>query len=290
MKGVILAGGTGSRLEPLTRVINKHLLPVGRVPMIFYPLRSLVEAGIEEIMIVTGGNNAGMFLELLGSGKDFGLDHIDYAYQERPGGIAEALGLAHHFVDGDRCVVHLADNFLAGSLRPYVERFEAQERGAMVLLTEVANPWAYGVADLAEDGTLRRIIEKPTEPPSNYAVTGVYMYDAQVWEIIPGLQRSGRGELEISDVNNAYIERGQLTYGILDCEWGDAGESHRSYFAANEVAWRHELFAEFGKASPPAPLLKGEGSKAASPPAPLLKGEGSKATSPPAPLRSGEGR
>ncbi|MBM3474518.1 MAG: spore coat protein [Armatimonadetes bacterium] len=251
MKGIILAGGTGSRLEPLTRVINKHLLPVGRVPMIFYPLRSLVEAGIREIMIVTGGNNAGMFLELLGSGKDFGLDHIDYAYQERPGGIAEALGLANHFVDGDRCVVHLADNFLAGSLRPYVARFEAQERGAMVLLTEVPNPQAYGVADLAPDGALRRIIEKPAEPPSSYAVTGVYMYDEQVWEIIPGLQRSGRGELEITDVNNAYLERGQLAYGILDCEWGDAGESHRSYLAANEVAWRHNLFAEFDRPSPP---------------------------------------
>jgi glucose-1-phosphate thymidylyltransferase len=245
MKGVILAGGTGSRLEPLTRVINKHLLPVGRVPMIFYPLRSLVEAGVREIMIVTGGNNAGMFLELLGSGRDFGLQEIDYAYQERPGGIAEALGLARHFVGNDRCIVHLADNLMAGSLQPYVERFTAQERGAMVLLKEVDTPQAYGVADLAPDGTLRRIVEKPADPPSRYATIGVYMYDQQVWEIIPRLRPSGRGELEITDVNNAYLDLGQLSYGILDSEWGDAGESHDSYFAANEMAWRHDLFADF---------------------------------------------
>lgn len=245
MKGVILAGGTGSRLEPLTRVINKHLLPVGRVPMIFHPLRSLVEADIREIMIVTGGNNAGMFLELLGSGKDFGLDHIDYAYQERPGGIAEALGLAQHFVGDDRCVVHLADNFVAGSLKPHVERFAAQPSGAMVLLKKVPNPRAYGVADLDENGILRRIVEKPSVPPSPYAIIGVYFYDEQVWQIIPRLKPSDRGELEITDVNNAYLEMGQLAYGILDSDWGDAGESHRSYFAANELAWRHDLFAEF---------------------------------------------
>ena len=255
MKGVILAGGTGSRLEPLTRVINKHLLPVGRVPMIFYPLQSLVQAGVREIMIVTGGNHAGMFLELLGSGRDFGLDHLDYAYQERPGGIAEALGLARHFVGDDRCLVHLGDNFIAGTIRPYVEEFGRQPRGAMVLLAKVANPSAYGVADLAPDGALRRIVEKPASPPSDYAVTGVYLYDPQVWQILPELRPSGRGELEITDVSNAYLERGQLTYGVLDCEWADAGESHRSYFAANEVAWRHDLFPEFGRDGgvPPAP-------------------------------------
>ena len=247
MKGVILAGGTGSRLEPLTRVINKHLLPVGRVPMIFYPLRSLVEAGVREIMIVTGGNNAGMFLELLGSGRDFGLDEIDYAYQERPGGIAEALGLARHFVGDDRCIVHLADNFIAGSIQPYVAQFAAQERGAMVLLKAVDNPQAYGVADLDPNGRLERIIEKPADPPSSYAIIGVYMYDQQVWEIIPRLRPSGRGELEITDVNNAYLDLGQLSYGILDSDWGDAGESPDSYFAANEMAWRHGLFADFGE-------------------------------------------
>ncbi|MGQ9729786.1 MAG: sugar phosphate nucleotidyltransferase [Candidatus Zipacnadales bacterium] len=245
MKGVILAGGTGSRLEPLTRVINKHLLPVGRVPMIFYPLRSLVEAGIREIMIVTGGNNAGMFLELLGSGRDFGLHHIDYAYQERPGGIAEALGLARNFVGEEKCVVHLGDNFIPGSIRPYVEQFETQEQGAMVLLKEVPNPQSYGVAEFAEDGSLQRIVEKPAEPPSPYAIIGVYLYDAQVWEIIPELAPSHRGELEITDVNNAYLKRGLLTYCILDCEWADAGESHASYYAANQVAWQHNLFPEF---------------------------------------------
>jgi len=245
MKGVILAGGTGSRLEPLTRVINKHLLPVGRVPMIFYPIRTLVEAGVREIMLVTGGNNAGAFLELLGNGRDFGLEHLDYAYQERPGGIAEALGLARNFVGDERCIVHLGDNFIPGSIRPYVEHFRAGDGGAMVLLSEVENPSSYGVADLAEDGTLRAIIEKPADPPSNHAIIGVYMYDAHVWEIIPELTPSGRGELEITDVNNAYLERGQLTYGILDCEWADAGESHDSYLAAVGVALRHNLFPEF---------------------------------------------
>lgn len=246
MKGVILAGGTGSRLDPLTRVTNKHLLPVGRVPMIFYPLRTLVEAGVRDIMIVTGGNSAGAFLELLGNGSDFGLQHLNYAYQERPGGIAEALGLAQHFVGEDRCVVHLGDNFIAGSIRPYVEQFERQKRGAMVLLAEVENPQSYGVADFDADGKLTAIIEKPEHPPSNYAVTGVYLYDAHVWEIIPRLVPSGRGELEVTDVNNAYLKRGELAHGVLDCEWADAGESHDSYFAASVIARRHGLFADFG--------------------------------------------
>ncbi len=247
MKGVILAGGTGSRLDPLTRVTNKHLLPVGRVPMIFYPLRTLVEAGIRDIMIVTGGNNAGEFLELLGNGSDFGLKHLNYAYQERPGGIAEALGLAQHFVGDDGCVVHLGDNFIAGSIRPYVEQFEEQEKGAMVLLKEVDNPQSYGVAEFDSDGRLAAIIEKPERPPSSYAITGVYMYDPQVWDIIPQLARSGRGELEVTDVNNAYLKRGELAHGILDCEWGDAGESHDSYFAATVIARKHNLFADFGR-------------------------------------------
>jgi glucose-1-phosphate thymidylyltransferase len=236
MKGVILAGGTGSRLEPLTRVINKHLLPVGRVPMIFYPLRSLVEAGVRRVMIVTGGNNAGMFLELLGSGRDFGLEHLDYAYQERPGGIAEALGLARSFVGDDKCIVHLGDNFIPGSIRPYVERFEAQERGAMVLLSKVANPGAYGVADVAPDGALRRIVEKPKEPPSDYAVIGVYLYDAQVWEIIPALRPSGRGELEITDVNNAYLRSDELEYSVLNGWWTDSGTFDSLLRANNLVA------------------------------------------------------
>lgn len=246
MKGVILAGGTGSRLDPLTRVTNKHLLPVGRVPMIFYPLRTLVEAGIEDLMIVTGGNNAGEFLELLGNGSDFGLKHLNYAYQERPGGIAEALGLAQHFVGDDKCVVHLGDNFIAGSIRPYVQQFDRQEKGAMVLLTEVGNPEAYGVAQFDGAGNLKAIVEKPAQPPSRYAVIGVYMYDSQVWRIIPQLVPSGRGELEVTDVNNAYLERGELAHGILDCEWADAGESHDSYFNATVIARRHNLFADVG--------------------------------------------
>ena len=244
MKGVILAGGTGSRLDPLTRVINKHLLPVGPVPMIYYPLRTLVEAGLRDIMIVTGGNNAGMFLELLGNGRQFGLRHLDYAYQERPGGIAEALGMARDFVGDGRCVVHLGDNILSDSIGPYVEQFRAQPAGAMILLKEVPHPEVYGVPELAADGSLTRLIEKPAQPPSPYAVIGVYMYDAQVWEIIPQLAPSGRGELEITDVNNAYLERGQLAYGILAGEWGDAGESPESYFLAGEMARRHGLFAD----------------------------------------------
>ena len=246
VKGVILAGGTGSRLDPLTRVTNKHLLPVGRVPMIYYPLRTLVEAGLRDIMIVTGGNNAGMFLELLGNGREFGLRHLDYAYQEQPGGIAEALGMARDFVGEARCVVHLGDNILSGSIRPYVEQFRAQPAGAMILLHEVPHPEAYGVPALAANGTITQIIEKPAEPPSPYAVVGVYMYDAQVWDIIPALRPSGRGELEITDVNNAYLQRGQLAYGILEGEWGDAGESLDSYFVAGEMAWRSGLFAGVG--------------------------------------------
>jgi glucose-1-phosphate thymidylyltransferase len=246
VRGVVLAGGTGTRLYPLTRVTNKHLLPVGRVPMIFYPLRALVDAGIRDIMIVTGGNNAGTFLELLGNGSDFGLEHLNYAYQERPGGIAEALGLARYFVGDDRCVVYLGDNCIAGSIRPYVEQFARQPGGAMVLLKEVEHPEAYGVPEFAPDGRLVRIIEKPAEPPSRYAVIGVYMYDSRVWEIIDHLVPSGRGELEITDVNNAYVERGELAHAVLDSEWGDAGESHESYRAASEMARRHNLFSEFG--------------------------------------------
>ncbi len=247
MRGVILAGGAGSRLYPLTRVTNKHLLPVGRVPMIFHPLRTLVEAGIRDIMIVTGGNNAGTFLELLGNGSDFGLEHLNYAYQERPGGIAEALGLARYFVGDDRCVVHLGDNIIAGSIRPYVEQFNRQPSGAMVLLKEVRHPEAYGVPAFSPEGQLTQIIEKPKQPPSPYAVIGVYMYDPQVWEVIEGLIPSGRGELEITDVNNAYLQRGQLSHAVLDSEWGDAGESHDSYFAAGEMARRRNLFTDFGR-------------------------------------------
>lgn len=254
MKGVILAGGLGSRLEPLTRVMNKHLLPVGRVPMIYYPFRTLTDAFVTEIMLVCGGHNAGMFLELLGTGKAFGLKRLDYAFQEEPGGIADALRLARGFVGDDDCIVCLGDNIIAGDIRDYVKQFEDVgdplgedvDKGGMVLLSEVANPCAYGVADLAEDGTLRAIVEKPDVAPSNYAIIGVYMYDQQVWDIIGTLRPSGRGELEITDVNNAYLERGMLQYGILDSRWADAGEGPESYRDACMVAWKEGLFGEYG--------------------------------------------
>ncbi len=245
MKGVILAGGTGSRLWPLTKVTNKHLLPVGNFPMIYYPLGLLVTAGVDDVMIVTGGNSAGQFLELLGSGHEFGLPHIHYTYQDRPGGIAHALALAEHFVDGERCVVVLGDNIVAGSIKPQVDAFREQERGAKVLLKQVANPEAYGVAELDAGGRVKRIVEKPREHVSDYAVVGVYMYDEQVWSIVPSLRTSARGELEITDVNNAYLERGQLTADIIECDWGDGGESLESYFQASVIARKNDLLAEF---------------------------------------------
>ena len=245
MKGVILAGGGGTRLWPLTKVINKHLLPVGRYPMIYYPLGTLVEAGITDIMIVTGGNNAGMFLELLGNGRDFGLRHLNYTHQDRAGGIAHALRLSQDFVDGERCVVMLGDNILGGSLRRHVETFAGQEKGAKVLLRQVPNPESYGVAQVDEQGRVTRIVEKPRQFISDYAVIGVYMYDELVWEIVPTLSESARGELEITDVNNAYLERGLLTADIIECEWGDGGESFESYHECFHVAERNQPLAGF---------------------------------------------
>jgi len=238
MKGLVLAGGTGSRLYPLTKVINKHLLPVGRYPMIYYPIGALVAAGIRDVMIVTGGNNAGMFLELLGNGSVFGLGHLHYAYQERAGGIADALKAAEDFVDGDRCVVVLGDNIIGGSIKDSVDGFREQERGARILLKEVSNPAEYGVAQLGADFRVIRIIEKPKQHVSNYAVIGVYMYDEALWHILPGLRHSARGELEITDVNNAYLERGVLTADVLECDWGDAGGSHESLLEAGVIANR----------------------------------------------------
>lgn len=234
MKGVVLAGGTGTRLYPLTRITNKHLLPVYDRPMIYYPIETLVEAGIHDIMIVTGGNNAGDFLRLLGQGREFGLRHLQYAYQERAGGIAEALGLARDFVDGDKCVVILGDNILERSLRPSVERFERQPRGARILLKHMedqAHLSHLGVPIL-ENNRLLFIREKPSVPPSPYAVIGVYMYDSSVFDIVASLKPSGRGELEITDVNNAYIDRGLMEFDIIDGWWGDAGESIDAYLAA----------------------------------------------------------
>jgi len=222
MKGVVLAGGLGTRLRPLTRVTNKHLLPVYDKPMIFYPLQTLVDAGITEIMLVTGGNNAGDFLRLIGNGEEFGLCHMNYAYQTTEGGIAHALKLAKHFVGGDKVAVMLGDNFIQGSIRHDVEEFARQPRGAKIFLKEVAKPEEFGVAVLEGDKVVK-IIEKPKEPPSNLAVIGIYLYDSDVFEICETLAPSARGELEITDVNNEYIRRGTMTYGMINGWWADCG-------------------------------------------------------------------
>jgi glucose-1-phosphate thymidylyltransferase len=238
MKGVILAGGGGTRLYPLTRITNKHLLPIYDKPMIYYPIQTLVNAGITDILIVTGGNNAGDFFRLLGNGREFGLKHINYTYQERAGGIAEALGLAKHFVGGQKVVVVLGDNIIEGNILKSVHAFEKQERGAKVLLKEVPDPENYGVPIL--DGTrIVTIEEKPAKPATNLAVLGIYMYDAQVFEIIQTLKPSGRGELEITDVNNAFIEQGNMTCDVLEGWWADAGASIDAYLGANNMVAQH---------------------------------------------------
>jgi glucose-1-phosphate thymidylyltransferase len=239
MKGVVLAGGLGTRLRPLTRITNKHLLPVYNKPLIYYPLETLVEAEIRDILLVTGGNNAGDFLRLIGNGEDFGLTRIHYAYQKGEGGIAEALGLAREFVGNEKFVVMLGDNILQNSLGPSMERFERQPQGSRIFLKQVEHPWEYGVA-VTEGTKVVRVIEKPKEPPSDLAVIGVYMYPPDVFEIIKTLKPSARGELEITDVNNAYIERGCMEYEILDGWWLDAGENHESLLRANLVVARRE--------------------------------------------------
>ena len=241
MKGVILAGGTGTRLHPMTRITNKHLLPVYDKPMIYYPIESLVMAGIQDIMVVTGGNHAGEFLRLLGDGGEFGLKHLSYSYQDRPGGIAEALGLAEHFVDGDRFVVMLGDNILEETIAPYVENFRRQDGGARVLLKEMDDPGHLqhlGVP-IMENGRIRYIREKPRTPPSPYAVIGVYMYDSTVFEIVRNLRPSGRGELEITDVNNAYVDRDDLEFDVISGFWGDAGESINVYYEVIDFVRQH---------------------------------------------------
>ncbi len=222
MKGVILAGGLGTRLHPLTRVTNKHLLPVYNRPMIFYPIECLVTAGITDILLVTGGGNAGDFLRLLGNGRDFGLKHLNYTYQEGEGGIADALRLAEHFVDGDRVCVVLGDNILERSIRPHVEDFEDSRDGARILLKEVEDPERFGVAELAGD-RVTGIEEKPRAPRSRFAVTGIYLFDHRVFDFIGDLRPSARGELEITDVNNAYIAAGLMSYRVLEGWWTDAG-------------------------------------------------------------------
>ena len=235
MKGVILGGGLGSRLYPLTHATNKHLLPIYDRPMVFYPIATLVHAGIDEVIIVTGGPHAGDFLRLLGNGKEFGLKHLNYSYQEGEGGIAAALSLAEHFADGDRVCVILGDNVIEGSIAPAAERFRRQPSGARVLLKEVPDAERFGVAELDGDRVVS-IEEKPARPKSNYAVTGIYFYDAQVFDMIRTLKPSGRGELEITDVNNWYLGRGQLACEILDGWWTDAGTFESLHRAGNLVA------------------------------------------------------
>src|SRR3989449_4535869 len=235
MKGVVLAGGLGTRLRPLTAVTNKHLLPVYNQPMIYYPVQTLVTAGITDIMIVTGGNSAGDFLKLLGNGKAFGLKHLNYAYQEGEGGIAEALSLVEHFAGGEPICVVLGDNIIQGNIRAAVDSYRRQERGAKILLKRIPDPQRFGVPQL--DGKrVVQIEEKPHQPKSEYAVIGIYMYDARVFQIIRTLKPSGRGELEITDVNNAYIERGEMTWDKLEGWWSDAGTFESLLHASNLVA------------------------------------------------------
>jgi glucose-1-phosphate thymidylyltransferase len=235
VKGVVLAGGLGTRLYPLTKVTNKHLLPVYNQPMIYYPIQTLVNAGITDILIVTGGNSAGDFLKLLGNGKAFGLKHLNYTYQEGEGGIAEALSLAEDFADGDPVCVILGDNIIEGNICRAVRAFRHQGSGAKILLKKVPDPQRFGVPEL--DGPrIVRIEEKPKEPKSDYAVIGIYMYDADVFNIIKTLKPSARGELEITDVNNIYIERGEMTWDELEGWWTDAGTFDSLLRASNLVA------------------------------------------------------
>ena len=235
MKGVVLAGGTGSRLFPLTKITNKHLLPIYDRPMIYYPIQTLVEAGIQDIMVVTGGRNSGDFLRLLANGKQFGLKHIHYTYQEGEGGIADALQLAEHFADGQKICVVLGDNIIECSIRESADEFRRQARGAHIILKEVSDAERFGVAEVADDRIVG-IEEKPLRPKSNYAVTGIYMYDATVFEKIRTLVPSRRGELEITDVNNAYIREGSMSFSYLQGWWTDAGTFDSLLRAANLVA------------------------------------------------------
>ena len=233
LKGVVLAGGLGKRLGLLTKITNKHLLGIWDRPMIYYPIQTLVEAGIRDILIVTGGNHAGEFLRLLGNGHQFGLKHIDYTYQEGEGGIADALGLAEDFTEGQKIVVILGDNIIEKSIKDYVDKFKTQKAGARILIKEVEDPQRFGVVEFDDDKIIS-IQEKPEKPKTNYIVTGIYMYDSQVFDIIKTLKPSGRNELEITDVNNAYLSRKQLHYDILDGWWTDAG-AFKSLLRANNL-------------------------------------------------------
>jgi glucose-1-phosphate thymidylyltransferase len=237
VKGVILAGGTGSRLYPLTRITNKHLLPVYDRPMIAWAIEAVVSAGIDEIMLVSGGTHAGEFLRLLGNGREYGIDRLSYAYQENAGGIAEALGLAAHFCGGEPVLVMLADNVLERSIRPTVEAFRADPVGARILLSKVEEPEHLrhlGVPAFDGEGRVSHIEEKPERPASEYCVTGIYCYEAGVFDIIGDLVPSARGELEITDVNNHYVSLGQMAHDVQGGFWGDAGESIDAYYAVND--------------------------------------------------------
>lgn len=244
MKGIILAGGTGSRLFPLTKVTNKHLLPVGKYPMIFHSIAKLKEADISDILIVTGKDHMGDVVNLLGSGHEFGVS-FTYKVQDEAGGIAQALGLAEHFVNGDQMVVILGDNVFDDSIATFVSNFKEQNKGAKILIQEVHDPQRYGVPEL-NGNKIVAIEEKPKQPKSNYAVTGIYMYDSKVFKIVKTLKPSGRGELEITDVNNAYIEANELSYDVLQGWWTDAG-THASLTKANELAKDLTFGEEFGK-------------------------------------------
>lgn len=235
MKGVVLAGGKGSRLSPLTKITNKHLLPVYDKPMIYYPIQALVDAGIRDILIVTGGSNAGDFLRLLANGKEFGLTHLDFTYQEGEGGIADALNLAHHFADGQKLCVVLGDNIIEKPIKEAVDAFRRQDRGARILLKEVDDAERFGVAEIEGDRIVG-IEEKPARPKSRFAVTGIYMYDESVFDKINTLEPSGRGELEITDVNNAYIREGTMEFSYLEGWWTDAGTFESLLRACNLVA------------------------------------------------------
>jgi glucose-1-phosphate thymidylyltransferase len=243
MKGVVLAGGTGSRLFPLTKITNKHLLPVYDKPMIYYPIQTLVDAGIRDILVVTGGRNAGDFLRLLSNGKEFGLKHLDFTYQEGEGGIAEALDLAEHFADGHKICVILGDNIIEGNIAEAVRAFKEQPRGARILLKRVTDAERFGVAELAGERIVG-IEEKPRQPKSDYAVTGIYMYDATVFEKIHTLVPSGRGELEITDVNNTYIRERTMTFSFLDGWWTDAGTFESLLRASNLISEQRKTVHE----------------------------------------------
>jgi len=235
MKGVILAGGLGTRLHPLTKITNKHLLPVHKQPMIYYPIQTLINAGIQDIMIVTGGNSAGDFLRLLGNGKDFGLKHLNYTYQEGEGGIADALSLVEHFADEQPVCVVLGDNIIERNIRSAADQYREQGGGAKIMLKKVHDPQRFGVPELDGDKVLQ-IEEKPKDPKSDYAVIGIYFYDHTVFDVIKTLKPSDRGELEITDVNNHYIRRGEMTWNELDGWWTDAGTFESLLRASNMVA------------------------------------------------------